>query len=83
LRGGRLSPTFGELPFAKFEGGNNKDCKFVSLSSIDTSIVDTGPEFDIAGESLYGEGLNGGNESKEKNAGCDKDREWVGLGAKF
>lgn len=78
--GGRLSPTLKELEEVELhlvngDGGNEWLLLNTpeSLSSMETSWSGCADR-----ESRNGEGLNGGNESKEKKElGCDIDREWV------
>lgn len=73
LRGGRLSPIREGFPLANGEGGN-KGCELASRSSIGTS-PETWSEIEVDGESRKGDGLNGGNVSKLKIDGCDRDLE--------
>ncbi|WP_205007922.1 hypothetical protein, partial [Escherichia coli] len=86
---GKLSPTTTReglwlllLFLVKGDDGGNRECEeLTSRSSIDTSA---GSDMEVEEESRNGgEGLKGGRESREKNEGCDNDRECVGVGLMF
>lgn len=81
FRGGRFSvrEKLPELDLPEGEEGGNKECEFVSRSSMGTSVM-TWSEERADGESRYGDGLRGGRESRGKNDGCDNDRECDGPG---